>query len=323
MNLEQFRIAMNQWGRDQVPFFFMVDFELTKPALWRIDDIDDGEILFDFNGVSNTKYESGTLRSAELITQPITLQGYRYKFDHVMQHLRFGNSFLVNLTIKTPIQFGGTLRDLFFQANAQYKLYWKNRFLCFSPERFVRIQNGKIYSYPMKGTINGEVPNAAQVILSSAKELAEHTTIVDLIRNDISSVAQQVSVPRFRYVENVRSGNKTLLQVSSEVVGILADGYLSHLGDVMVRLLPAGSVSGAPKEKTLQIIKEVEREARGYYAGIAGYFDGQALDSAVLIRYIDQVGDQYFYRSGGGITTQSECYSEYQEALDKIYVPVY
>jgi len=258
-----------------------------------------------------------------LMTLPITLQEYCDKFNYVMDHLRFGNSFLVNLTVKTPISFSCALRDLFFSSKAQYKLYWHNKFLCFSPESFVRIRDSKIYSYPMKGTINADVPDAAQVILSSAKELAEHTTIVDLIRNDLSAVANQVSVPRFRYIEEVRSGDKKLLQVSSEVVGSLADGYLSHLGDIIFQLLPAGSVSGAPKKKTLQIIREAEREERHYYAGVAGYFDGHVLDSAVLIRFIEQAENQYFYRSGGGITTQSESGAEYKEALDKIYVPVY
>jgi para-aminobenzoate synthetase component 1 len=86
--------------------------------------------------------------------------------------------------------------------------------------------------------------------------------------------------------------------------------------------LPAGSVSGAPKRKTLEIIQEAEGEKRGYYTGITGYFDGEKLDSAVMIRYIEQVDDQLYYRSGGGVTTQSVCKNEYDEALAKVYVPV-
>ncbi len=112
-----------------------------------------------------------------------------------------------------------------------------------------------------------------------------------------------------------------MLQVSSEIVGKLDDGYCGELGNILVRLLPAGSVSGAPKPKTLDIIRQTELDKRGYYTGVFGIFDGQSLDSGVMIRFIERLGSKYFYRSGGGITTQSQDRSEYQEAIDKVYVP--
>jgi len=89
-----------------------------------------------------------------------------------------------------------------------------------------------------------------------------------------------------------------------------------------VGLLPAGSVSGAPKAKTLEIIKSVEQRNRGYYTGVFEIFDGNSLDSGVMIRYIEKEHERYFYHSGGGITTQSDVSSEYQEAIDKVYVPL-
>jgi len=90
-----------------------------------------------------------------------------------------------------------------------------------------------------------------------------------------------------------------------------------------MRLLPAGSVSGAPKKKTVEIIRNAEGQDRGYYTGIFGFFDGNNLDSGVMIRYIEKIGDQLVYRSGGGITTHSNWKSEYQELIDKVYVPIY
>ena len=87
------------------------------------------------------------------------------------------------------------------------------------------------------------------------------------------------------------------------------------------RLLPAGSVSGAPKKKTTEIIASAEGTPRGYYTGIAGLFDGRDLNSGVLIRFIEKRDNGYFYRSGGGITSFSEPLSEYNEMIDKIYVP--
>jgi para-aminobenzoate synthetase component 1 len=174
----------------------------------------------------------------------------------------------------------------------------------------------------MKGTIDAAVPNAAQRILDDEKERAEHTTIVDLIRNDLSQVATRVTVNRFRYLDELRTSHKNLLQVSSEIVGELPDDYLSRLGSIFVTLLPAGSVSGAPKVKTLEIIRQAEGEKRGYYTGIFGYFNGQQLDSGVMIRFLENQDGTYYYRSGGGITTQSQVDAEYQETIDKVYVPL-
>jgi para-aminobenzoate synthetase component 1 len=224
--------------------------------------------------------------------------------------------------MKTEIQSDRSLRELFFIAKARYKLLFSDQFLVFSPETFVRIANGKIYAFPMKGTMDASVLNAREKILQDPKELAEHVTIVDLIRNDLSQVANQVTVSRFRYVEELKTNDKNLLQVSSEIEGQLPHNYLSQLGTILVKLLPAGSVSGAPKTKTVQIIRAAEKEKRGYYTGVFGYFDGANLESGVMIRFIERDRDKLFYRSGGGITTQSDVAKEYQEAIDKIYVPV-
>jgi para-aminobenzoate synthetase component 1 len=90
----------------------------------------------------------------------------------------------------------------------------------------------------------------------------------------------------------------------------------------LVKLLPAGSISGAPKTKTVEIIRQAEQEKRGYYTGVVGYFDGKNLDCGVMIRFIEKQNGTFFYRSGGGITTQSIAEAEYQETIDKVYVPV-
>ena len=109
--------------------------------------------------------------------------------------------------------------------------------------------------------------------------------------------------------------------MSSEVVGRLAGDYKSRLGDIVFGMLPAGSISGAPKPSTLDIISRAEREPRGFYTGVFGYFDGERLDSAVMIRYIERRDGRYYFRSGGGITINSDCRSEYEEVLAKVYLP--
>ncbi len=88
-------------------------------------------------------------------------------------------------------------------------------------------------------------------------------------------------------------------------------------------LLPAGSICGAPKKRTLEIILSVETYERGYYTGVFGYWDGSLLDSAVAIRYIEKSGNKLDFKSGGGITFQSNCDHEYDEMVNKVYVPIY
>ena len=173
----------------------------------------------------------------------------------------------------------------------------------------------------MKGTIDAGIKDAAQKILADNKEKAEHATIVDLIRNDLARVAQHVKVERFRYIDTIVTHRKSLLQVSSEICGDLPINYQEGIGDIIFDLLPAGSITGAPKNQTLDIIRQAETHKRGFYTGVCGYFDGQNLDSGVMIRFIEQRGQQLFYKSGGGITHFSNPVDEYREYIDKIYVP--
>ena len=174
----------------------------------------------------------------------------------------------------------------------------------------------------MKGTIDAAEPEAAATILADDKEAAEHATIVDLIRNDIGRVARRVAVPRFRFITPVDSARGRLLQVSSEITGELGERWRAQAGAVLQRLLPAGSVTGAPKRRTVEIIRQAEIDDRGWYAGVFGYFDGRALDSAVSIRFVEQSDSgSLTYRSGGGITINSNMDKEYAELQAKIYVP--
>jgi len=322
MTIAEFVSTLNQWGADRVPFFFLIDFEMKKPLAFRLEDIDANEILYSLNGFSNDKRTLKDTTNIQLKKFPIPFEHYQKSFDYVAWHLGYGDSFLTNLTVKTRIEMDHSLREIFLRSKAKYKLLYKDQFLVFSPETFIQIRDQKIFSYPMKGTIDASISNASTIILNDPKEKAEHITIVDLIRNDLSQVADHVTVSRFRYIDEIKTNQSTLLQVSSEVTGNLGPDYFDQLGDIIQALLPAGSVSGAPKPKTLAIIREAEGEDRGYYTGVFGYFDGTNLDSSVMIRFIEKSGDDYFYRSGGGITTQSKAQAEYEEAIQKIYVPV-
>lgn len=323
MDTSGFFRTLNTLSAKRVPFLFFIDFELKKPQVFPLHEIDPDVVLYHFGNKGNFFHEQikPHLDEVYMVRHPVHFEQYCSAFHKLKYHLLHGNSFLVNLTWKTPVQLPVSLRDCFMIAAAPYKLWYADQFVVFSPEPFVRISGNRISSFPMKGTIDATRPQAAETILSDEKEMAEHVTIVDLIRNDISQVARQVRVQRFRYVEAIQAGHKKLLQVSSEITGVLPENWQEQVGDILVALLPAGSVSGAPKAKTVEIIREIEGEDRGYYSGVMGLFDGYSLDSAVMIRFIEKKDDQFFYRSGGGITARSNARNEYEEMLEKIYLP--
>ena len=223
-------------------------------------------------------------------------------------------------------------------------------FVCFSPETFVRIKGGRIYSYPMKGTLDASLPDAEKQLMEDRKEAAEHATIVDLIRNDLSRVAEDVRVDKYRYIDVLHTNKGDILQTSSEISGRLPEDYPHHLGEILDAQLPAGSITGAPKDKTMQIIQEAEGYDRGFYTGIMGIYDQGELNSAVMIRFIEEetspvdfetdgeknfkakegkasegkepkASRELYFKAGGGITSKSDCQREYEEVIQKIYLP--
>ena len=314
--------VMNELGARQEPFLFVVDFEMKDSIILPVHQIDDYGILYDINQHTNCRARATSQEQFAFTKQPVAFDEYRCAFDKVFEHLHEGNTYLVNLTFPTHIECGLTLEEIFHRSSAKYRLLFRDLFVVFSPEIFVQIRDGIISSFPMKGTIDAGIEDAEKRILNDPKELAEHSTVVDLIRNDLNSVAKQVRVEQFRYIDHIRTNMKELLQVSSRITGHLPRDWQPHVGTILFTLLPAGSVSGAPKKKTVEIIKAVEICRRGYYTGVAGYFDGENLDSGVLIRYIEQTHTGLVYRSGGGITVFSNAKREYEEMIDKVYVPI-
>ena len=319
-SIEYISSKMNEAGQDKRPFLFGFNYELTE-GFFIESPLEQSNILFQIKGAGNKSLEEKKQTTVSFNRHPISIEDYKQKFDVIHNGLKRGDSFLSNLTIKTPIDTNLSLEEIFNRSNAPYQLYIPERFVCFSPERFVKIENGIISSNPMKGTIDASIPDAERIILADFKETAEHNTIVDLIRNDLSIVASDVKVKRFRYIDRIKTRDKEILQVSSEIEGKLKHDCNSRLGDIILSLLPAGSICGAPKSATVRLIHSAEKESREYYTGIFGYFDGESLDSAVLIRFIEKKDERFFFRSGGGITAYSNCTDEYKEVLDKIYLP--
>jgi len=310
---------MNILGKDAIPFLFIINYDKSEAFVYSKDEIPN-DVFFKIGEYSN--YSPSELdRAVAIEKHPVSFLEYTKSFRTVQDYLKRGDSYLVNLTKPTEISINATLSEVFHDCNARYLLSFKNKFIVFSPEIFLKIIDQQVESYPMKGTIDATLPNAKEIILQKEKEAAEHATIVDLIRNDMSQFSENVSVEKYRYIEELKTNNKNLLQVSSKITGRLLPEFKGRIGDIFAMCLPAGSVTGAPKHKTLQIIAEAEGYDRGFYTGVFGWFNGQNVDSAVMIRFIEQHNGKLLFKSGGGVTAQSICNEEYEELIHKVYVP--
>lgn len=329
LNTKQLIYKINSLASLRIPFLFVIDYKAENGYVFTNDELDAENVRFQFQNINFGNQvdvdDSPFINCIEPLQwqlEPILFELYAKKFDFVFDQIHKGNSFLTNLTQPTPLKTNHALIDLYRNSTAKYKLWLRDKFVVLSPETFIRINGNVISSYPMKGTIDASLPNAEESILNDPKEMAEHATIVDLIRNDLSLVATNVQVEQYRYVEKLTTNTKDLLQVSSNITGILPDNFNERLGDVLFALLPAGSICGAPKQKTLDIIEQAEGYERGFYTGICGYYDGENLDSAVMIRFIEQNDDKLIFKSGGGITSKSDLVKEYEELIQKVYVPI-
>lgn len=299
-----------------IPCFFYTDFKGEKVHSYPLNDLIQHDIEYSFNSTPQT-----TNIPHKPSFFPISSEQYRKKFERVQENICRGNTYLLNLTQQTPIESHYTLKEIYAMADAPYKLRVQDKFVCFSPEPFIVIEQNTIHTYPMKGTIDASLTNAIDTILSDPKELAEHTMIVDLLRNDLGIIARKIRVEKFRYITTIDTGSKKLHQVSSHISGTLDNNWRENAGEVLKALLPAGSISGTPKKRTVELIEEIENYDRGYFTGVFGYYDGENLYSAVAIRFIENINGRLTYKSGGGITCESDCEKEYQEMIDKIYIP--
>jgi para-aminobenzoate synthetase component 1 len=307
---------LNALGKKRTPFLFIISYDLSRYFIQPLSTLPK-DVKYSINCDKKPKLN----REIPYSFKPISKERYERAFHRVIEQIKSGNTYLLNLTFPSKIEIDYTLDEIYEFSDARFKLLFRDRFVCFSPERFIKIKDNKISTYPMKGTIDNKIENAKEKILSNQKEMAEHTMVVDLLRNDLSMVAKQVRVKKFRYTEIIKAGSRELLQVSSEIEGVLQDCWQDRVGDILTTLLPAGSITGTPKKMTTKIIKEVEGYDRGFYSGVFGVFDGDGLDSAVMIRFIEREGSKLIYKSGGGITIDSDLSSEYNEMCEKIYVP--
>ncbi len=308
---------LNQWGQSETPFFFFVNYSGTQ---WYVAPLDavDKRILYRIPGHSNYDTPSYTPPhnyTPHRLLAP-ELEEYAQGFNTVQEAITRGETRLINLTWRVPFQSDFDQRERFALGREKYMLMVEGMFSVFSPEPFIEIKEGRIATFPMKGTISTSIPNAEAVLLGSEKEAKEHADSVALLTEELERVATQVETVRYRYCETIADGR--VIQTSSEIAGRVKDELAGRYGDIIAALLPGGSIAGAPKEPSLQVIARAEAYERGFYTGIFGVFDGNRLDTSVMIRFLQYAEDgQTYFFGGGGVTGNSRLENEYNELLLK------
>jgi anthranilate synthase component 1 len=183
-----------------------------------------------------------------------------------------------------------------------------------SPETHVKAEGSRASLNPIAGT-TARGDGDAERLLTSEKDRAEHVMLVDLGRNDLSRVCVPGTVKVERFLEPERFSHVTHLV--SEVAGELAEGVTPF--DLLRATFPAGTVSGAPKIRAMQIISDLEGYRRGTYAGVVGYHvPGVALDTCIAIRTVRLQDGRAYLQAGGGIVADSNPADEHQECLNKL-----
>lgn len=255
-----------------------------------------------------------------------TPDGFRAAIARAIEYVHAGDCFQVNLAQRLlaplrehPLALYDRLRRVNPAPFAGYLDLGRFALASASPERFVRLDRGRVQTRPIKGTRpRGATPEEDEArageLLASPKDRAENVMIVDLLRNDLGRVCAfgSVRVEALCRLESYR----TVHHLVSEVSGTLAAG--KGAVDLLRAAFPGGSVTGAPKVRAMEIIAELEPTARGPYCGSLGYvgFDG-AMDTSILIRTFTAGGGWLQFPVGGGIVADSDPASEYAETLTK------
>jgi para-aminobenzoate synthetase/4-amino-4-deoxychorismate lyase len=247
----------------------------------------------------------------------------------IKEYIRCGDTYQVNYTLRLRSSFTGNAWHLFLSmVRAQpsgYAAFINTGRLAIcsaSPELFFRLDGNHLTCKPMKGTVKrgrtlDEDVSLSQWLHASDKNRAENLMIVDMIRNDLGRVAEvgSVRVPSLFDVEK----HPTLWQMTSTVISECS----KSLVDILSALFPCASITGAPKIRTAQIIKELERDPRHLYTGSIGYISPDSFaqfNVAIRTAVVDRISHQVEYGAGGGIVVDSDADDEYTEALLKARV---
>ncbi len=246
--------------------------------------------------------------------------------EKAKHHIREGDIFQIVLSNRLSAPFEGSLfhayRVLRTLNPSPYMFYFSGtdvEVAGASPETLVKLENGVLHTFPLAGTrprgrTEAEDKTLEAELLADEKELAEHNMLVDLGRNDLGKISEfgTVQVEKLHCIERFSH----VMHIGSTVRGQIADGHDAL--DAIEAVLPAGTLSGAPKIRACQLIGELENNKRGIYGGAVGYIDFTGnMDTCIAIRIAYKKNGRVFVRSGAGIVADSVPEKEYEECLNK------
>jgi len=248
---------------------------------------------------------------------------YTAAFNAIKEYILAGDCYQANLTQRFEGKLHQPIEDYYAQLRTSihtpycnfYALNDAQHILSFSPERFIKIENRRVTTAPIKGTTSKSTPNAKALLVDSTKNRAENLMIVDLLRNDLSKFCKphSVNVPSLFAIEEY----ETVYHMVSTIQGELKDN-ISEL-QAFLSAFPGGSITGAPKKRAMEIIRDLECHKRSAYCGSIFYWsDHGNFDSNILIRTIVHNDGRLFTWAGGGIVSDSSCAEEYEESLVKV-----
>ncbi|MFH1533589.1 MAG: anthranilate synthase component I family protein [Nitrospirota bacterium] len=255
----------------------------------------------------------------------ITKSQYNKAYNRIKHYIKEGDIYQINLTHRLEAKTNIPPRELFLRTLKEnpvdHLAYIEGEgfeILSASPERFIKIENRKIETCPVKGTRpRGKTPKEDEKfkkeLIESQKEAAELNMITDLLRNDIGKISKAGSVK----VEGHRllSACPTVWHTYSKITGEITKNITPITA--LISMLPGGSITGCPKKRAIEVIDELEPTTRGIYTGTIGYIDNDELDFNIAIRTIIKKNDKLYLQVGGGIVFDSTNKAEYEESLQK------
>jgi len=278
--------------------------------------------------------EGESIREEKLILKaPVTALFSKEKYCRMVEtakeYIRQGDIFQVVLSNRFEAPVEGSLLDLYRVIRtinpSPYMFFFSSNNIEIagaSPETLVKVENNKVSTFPLAGTrLRGKTKEEdlelEKELLADEKELAEHNMLVDLGRNDVGKVSRFGTVKVGRYLEIQRFSH--VMHIGSTVEGLLKED--KDAVDAVNAILPAGTLSGAPKFRACEIINELEDNKRGIYGGAIGYLSlNGELDTCIAIRLAFKKNGKVFIRSGAGIVADSVPEREYEECLNKAKV---
>ncbi|VAY02263.1 Aminodeoxychorismate synthase component 1 [Arsenophonus endosymbiont of Aleurodicus dispersus] len=266
-------------------------------------------------------------KMCESFQSNMSKQQYHHKISQIHQYLREGDCYQINLAQRFKAKYQGNEWDAFLKLNqnnhAPFSAFIRleqNCVISVSPERFLWLHNDSIQTRPIKGTLPRlkdaqEDQEQIKRLQSSTKDRAENVMIVDLLRNDIGKVAipGTIMVPELCGVESFLA----IHHLVSTIVAQLPSHY--HATDLLRACFPGGSITGAPKIRSMEIIDELEPHRRHSYCGAIGYISFcRTMDTNINIRTLLTENEYLYCWAGGGIVVDSTAEKEYQEIFDKL-----